>query len=270
MAESLARRQPFEAVAVVGTATCERIAVAIVRDAHVPELGMQEAVRHLTADDHAAADPGSDRDVAERVESLRGAEAPFAERCCADVGLDRDRHTELRGEQRADVGAGPAGLGRRRDRTEARGAFVEIERPERADSDRDDLRMRCEELQRRGRSSRPGSSSGWSRSPASRQARCRRRRPTSSRRPRSRRRSREHERRCRARDPPPRRRTYHGTHGRSSIAGKGDNAGALPRRVSRGRLTKGFGGVTSSVGWDLPIGASSSVTRSPGCSGVEE
>ncbi len=39
--ESLARREPFEAVAVVRAATRERITVAIVRDAHVSELGMQ-------------------------------------------------------------------------------------------------------------------------------------------------------------------------------------------------------------------------------------
>ena len=46
---------------------------------------MQKAVRHLPADDYASADPGSDGDVAEGVETLRGAEAPLADCRGTDV-----------------------------------------------------------------------------------------------------------------------------------------------------------------------------------------
>jgi hypothetical protein len=77
--KGLAGRQPFEAVAVVRAATRERVAASIVRYAHVPELRMQQAVRHLTADDRPTADPCPYGDVTERLETLRGTEAPFTE-----------------------------------------------------------------------------------------------------------------------------------------------------------------------------------------------
>ena len=35
--------------------------LAVVRNEHVPELGMQQAVQHLAAHDGSAADPGADR-----------------------------------------------------------------------------------------------------------------------------------------------------------------------------------------------------------------
>src|SRR5207248_7577860 len=144
-AESLAGRQPFEAVAVVRAATHEGVTAAIVRYAHVSELGVQQAVGDLAADDRPATDPGSDRHVTERLETARGAEVSFAEGGHADVGLDRDRPIELRGEQRANIRSGPAWFGRRRDRAEVRRALVEIERAERADSDRDGLGVQREE-----------------------------------------------------------------------------------------------------------------------------
>src|SRR5207253_2459963 len=63
----------------------------------------------------AAADSGTDGDVAERLEAGGGAPAVLAERCGVDVRVERDRNAEGPFERGRDVGVGPARLRRRRD-----------------------------------------------------------------------------------------------------------------------------------------------------------
>lgn len=56
-ADGVARGEPFEAVAVVGTRAAERVPGAIVRDPHVPELGVEEPVHQISVRHPAPADP---------------------------------------------------------------------------------------------------------------------------------------------------------------------------------------------------------------------
>ena len=84
------RRQPFPAIAVVGTDALEWIGLAVVRDPHVPELGVHEPVEKLPARHPSAADPGADGDVAEGVEPLGGTPEVLAEGRRVHVGVEDD------------------------------------------------------------------------------------------------------------------------------------------------------------------------------------
>jgi hypothetical protein len=92
--------EPLEAVAVKRTDAVERIGGAVVRDPHVPELGMDQAVHQLAVHHAPAADPGADGDVAERLEPGACAPAVLAERGCVDIGVEGERHAERAGERR--------------------------------------------------------------------------------------------------------------------------------------------------------------------------
>ena len=131
-----ARREAFPAVAVVGADARKRVGVAVVRDAHVAELGVDEAVHERSADHRAAADPRPDRDVTEGVESPGGAPALLAERGRVDVGVEGDRYRKPAADLLADVGVRPARLRRRRDVSPGRGRRLAVDGAERADADR--------------------------------------------------------------------------------------------------------------------------------------
>ena len=72
----------------------------VVRHPHVPHLGVHQPAQRPPADQPAAADAGADGDVDDRVEPLRRAPAPFAQRGGVHVGVDRHRHAERRGAAR--------------------------------------------------------------------------------------------------------------------------------------------------------------------------
>src|SRR5438128_4264844 len=71
-------REALPAIAVVGARALEGVGAHVVRNAQMSELGVQQAVQELSADHASAADPGPDRDVAERVETLGGPPAALA------------------------------------------------------------------------------------------------------------------------------------------------------------------------------------------------
>ena len=139
-APALAQRGPrgeaLEAVAVERAGAGEGIALAVVRDQHVADLGMEQAVDRPPVDEDPAADPGADGDVDEGVEPLGGAVAPLAHRGGVDVGVEGDRDAERRRQRRDHVGVAPARLRRRRDRPPARRGAVHLDRAEGADADR--------------------------------------------------------------------------------------------------------------------------------------
>jgi hypothetical protein len=60
----------------------------------VSELRVQQPVQELAADHAAAADAGSDGDVAGRVESPRRPPTVLSERCRVHVRVERDRNFE--------------------------------------------------------------------------------------------------------------------------------------------------------------------------------
>src|SRR5262249_51425882 len=110
----------------VGARAGEWIEVVVVRNAHVAELGMEEAMDRAAAHQPAAADPGADRDVAEHLEPFCSAPAMLTQRGCVDICVECDRRLDLLGEHCEERGVRPAGLRGRRDRAEARRALVEV------------------------------------------------------------------------------------------------------------------------------------------------
>src|SRR5207253_9973392 len=93
-ADRVPRRESLEAVAVVRAGTVEGILRTVVRDAHVPELGVEEAVHQPAVGHSAPADAGADGDVAERLEAGRGAPAVLTESGGVDVGVEPERKFE--------------------------------------------------------------------------------------------------------------------------------------------------------------------------------
>src|SRR5687767_2696777 len=72
--------EPLEAVAVIRARSLVRVALAVVRNPDVAELGMHLPVHRPPAGDDTAADPRADGDVDERVRALAGPPAELAER----------------------------------------------------------------------------------------------------------------------------------------------------------------------------------------------
>ena len=97
----------------------ERISDAIVRDPHVSELGMEQAVDEPTVHDHTAADAGTDGDVTEAVETDGSSPALLAEGGGVDVCVEGDRNVERLFELPGDVRLCPPRLRRSRDEAEA-------------------------------------------------------------------------------------------------------------------------------------------------------
>src|SRR5439155_15723568 len=93
-------------------------------------------VQELAAGHAAAADAGSDRDVAERVEAAGGAPRVLAQRGRVHVRVEGDRDAEPTADLLADVRVRPARLRRRRDVTPRRRARVRVQRAEGSDPDR--------------------------------------------------------------------------------------------------------------------------------------
>jgi len=152
------RREPFEAVAVKRAHAWKGIG-RVARDAHVTELRVHEPVQQAAARHAAAADPGADGGVDERVEAAGGAPAMLSERRRVHIRVEGDRDAELPLDRPGDVGPCPAGLRRSRDP-----AAGKVDGPEQADSDRVDRLGSAEErdragdrlLRRRGRDRRLG------------------------------------------------------------------------------------------------------------------
>ena len=68
----------------------ERIRTTIVGNTQMAELGVKEPVQGLTRDHDASADPGSDRDIADDFQALRGTPAGLTDRRCVHVGVEGD------------------------------------------------------------------------------------------------------------------------------------------------------------------------------------
>ena len=237
------RREALEAVAVVG-AGARRSRRRRSGDAQVAELRMGEPVDEPAAGDHAGADPGADRDVGERVEPLRRAEAVLADRRRVHVRVERDRHAQPLAKRPGNLRAGPPRLRRRRDP-----ARREVDRPKAADPERRHRALGARRTPPPGRASRPGSSSGTSRSRRALRPR-RRRTSTSFPRPRCRRESRLT---CRRR----RRRTSRPP--RSAPASAAPlNGGITPLPFVTRSITSAFGGFASSrFGPTVPVAPAS-------------
>ncbi len=88
--ERAARGEALEAVAVIRARALKRVSRLIVRDSHMPELGMKEPMQQTPVRHAAAADARPDGDVAERVEADRSAPALLAKGRGVHVGVERD------------------------------------------------------------------------------------------------------------------------------------------------------------------------------------
>src|SRR6476660_9583219 len=88
---------PFEAIAVERADAGERV-VRMARYGEVPHLGMTKPVQDLAIDDRAAADPGPERQVDERLETPSRAPATLRQRRGVDVRIEPDRDAEGRHE----------------------------------------------------------------------------------------------------------------------------------------------------------------------------
>src|SRR5205085_10382784 len=97
--ERVPGRESLEAVAVERADTVERVTRPIVRDPHVPELRMEQAVHRLPVDHPAPTDAGADRDVAEGLEAGRGTPAMLAECGGVDVRVEGERDVERLSER---------------------------------------------------------------------------------------------------------------------------------------------------------------------------
>src|SRR6187402_1897141 len=91
-------------------------------------LRVYQTVRELTAEQRAASDPGTDRDVDRRLEISRSAPARFAEHGSVDVGVETNGHRQRSTEWPYDVGVAPARLWRRRDVSVAGSAVAQLKR----------------------------------------------------------------------------------------------------------------------------------------------
>ena len=98
----------------------EGVAFAVVRDAHVPELRMQEAVQEPAVRHPPGPDPRADGDIGEGVETDRSSPAVLAERRRVDVGVDGNGNVQALSESRSDIRLGPTWLWSRRDLTPGR------------------------------------------------------------------------------------------------------------------------------------------------------
>jgi hypothetical protein len=86
----------------------KRIRIAIVRDAHVAELRMQQPVQELPTGHSATSNARTDRDVTERVEPLARAPTMLTERSCVHIGVERNRHGQTSPDLLAYVRVSPA------------------------------------------------------------------------------------------------------------------------------------------------------------------
>ena len=85
----------------------ERVGRAVVRDAHVPHLRMDQAVHHPSVHEPTAADPGAHGEIDEVVEPLRRAPSALAQGGGVDVGVEAHRDAEGLTDGPDDVGAAP-------------------------------------------------------------------------------------------------------------------------------------------------------------------
>jgi len=126
---------PLQAIAVEG-ADAREVVVRMAGNGEMAHLRVAESVEDLAVDDRAAADPGPEGEVDERLQAPCRAQATLCQCRGIDVGVEPDRDAEGLHEWADQGRSRPARLGRRRDRSVARVARPQLDRPERADPDR--------------------------------------------------------------------------------------------------------------------------------------
>ena len=114
----------------------KRIGLEIVRNAHVPHLGMNEAVHQATVHHAATADARANRQVEKRVQRLSRAPAPLGQRRGVDVRVEADRHVERVAQRAGDVHVRPPGFRRRGDEAERGRGRLHVDRTERGNAHR--------------------------------------------------------------------------------------------------------------------------------------
>ena len=128
--------QALPAVAMVGAPARIGILVQVVRHAHVPHLGVHQAVNQLAVDHAAAADPRTYRQVDKRVEPLGGAPAMLAQGRAVYVRVEADRDAQRRLERADKIRMSPVGFWRGGDIAVGGRPQVRVDRPKARDADR--------------------------------------------------------------------------------------------------------------------------------------
>src|SRR5437763_11306769 len=85
-----ARGEALPAVAVRGAGAGERITIIVVRDPHVPGLGMDQPVHGAAVEHQAGPDPGANRQVAQTREARLRSPTMLANGGRVHVGVEGD------------------------------------------------------------------------------------------------------------------------------------------------------------------------------------
>ncbi len=145
--------EPLQAIAVVRAPSRVGV-VGMAGHAQVSHLRVDQSVHGTAPDERPAADAGSDREIDGVLQSLRRPPPPFAERRPVDVGVDRNGHTQRRGERPDHVGSRPARFRSRRYVPVFGGVRPQFQRSEGGDSECSEgtvaFRGRCEVVDESG------------------------------------------------------------------------------------------------------------------------